>query len=128
MTVISNFRINTRYTALSQLPETYSTSFNFGGSYGYGLGVLLGRSIIDVPAGVYVETPLITCSLDNNVNHLSTEIQIIVGQYGTIYISLTHITPGQYELKALLNNTGSSVLTVPSSTVQAKLRIAMAPF
>lgn len=128
MAQISKFRINTHYTALKQLPTTYSASFSIGGSYGYGLGVMLGSSTIEVPPGVYVETPLIRCTLDGNVNHLSPELPIVIGTEGTVYISITHIASNRYELKALFNNTGSSTITIPSSTVEAKLRIATAPF
>lgn len=128
MTEISNYRVNTHYTALKQLPRIYGTSFNIGGTYGYGLGQLLGSATIDVPPGVYVETPLIRCGLDGRVNHLSSEIAFVVNNYGTVYISLTHISDSQYELKAILNNTGDATVAVPSSVVETLLALSTAPF
>lgn len=128
MTKISNFRLNTHYTALKQLPETYSASFRIGGTYGNGLGRVLGSQIITVPAGVYVETPLLRCGLDGGINHLSHSIAFTVGTYGTVYIAVTHVSPTQYKLEAILNNTDSASVTVPNATVELKLRLSTAPF
>lgn len=128
MTKISNYRVNTHYTALKQLPHIYGASFNIGGTYGYGLGQLLGSATIDVPAGIYVETPLIRCGLDGGVNHLSSEIAVVVGNYGTVYISLTHISDNQYELKAILNNTDNASVTIPNSIVETLLALSESPF
>lgn len=128
MAKISNFRLNTHFTALRQLPDKYQASFNIGGSYGYVLGQVLGSAIITVPAGAYVETPLLRCSIDGNINHLAHEFGYTLNTLSDIYFSINQISSNQYQVRALLNNTSSSTVTVPSSTVTAILRLADAPF
>lgn len=128
MAKISNFRINTHYTALKQLPHTYKASFNISGTYGYGIGIALGSATITVPSDIYVETPLLRFSLDGGLNHLSSEIAFILDTYATVYISLDHISGSQYRLVATLNNTSNTSVTVPSGSVEAKLALATAPF
>lgn len=128
MVKISDFGINTHYTALKQLPDKYSTSFRIGGSYGYVLGQELGSAIINVPAGAYVEIPLLRCSIDGNINHLSHEFVYLVNNYCDIYFSINQISTGQYRVRSMLNNTSSTTVAIPSSTVEAVLRLATAPF
>lgn len=128
MAKISNYRINTHFTALKQLPNSYSTSFTISGSYGNVLGQLLGSAIINVPSGVYVETPLLRCSIDGNVNHLAPEFGYTLNNYSDIYFSINQINSSQYQVRAILNNTSGSTVTIPVSTVTAILRLATAPF
>ncbi len=128
MTQISKYRLNTHYTGLKQLPQQYGGSFQIGGNYGYSLGVTIGRVQVNVPAGVYVETPLIRTSLDGNINHVSHEITHFINTNARVVISLGQINSSTYELKAALTNTASTTVTVPSSTVAGILRLAMAPF
>lgn len=128
MARISNYRINTHFTALKQLPNKYSTSFTISGSYGNVLGHELGSAIINVPSGVYVETPLLRCSIDGNINHLSNEFGYTLNNYSDIYFSINQINSSQYRVRALLNNTSGTTVTVPYSTVTAILRLATAPF
>lgn len=128
MARISNYRINTHFTALKQLPDKYQASFNIGGSYGYTLSQQIGSAIINVPAGAYVETPILRCGVDGNINHLAHEFVYNLTNYCFLYFALNQITSSQYQLKAAINNTSNDVVTVPSSTVTATLRLAIAPF
>ena len=128
MAKISNFRINTHYTALKQLPTIYKANFYISGTYGYTLGTVLGSTTITVPSGVYVETPLLRCGLDGGVNHLSPEIGFVLGNFATVYISVTHISSTQYRLTAILNNTDTANITVPNSNVELFLALSTAPF
>lgn len=128
MAKISNFRLNTHFTSLKQLPDKCQASFNIGGSYGYVLGQVLGSAIITVPAGAYVETPLLRCGIDGNINHLAHEFAYTLNTLSDIYFSINQISSTQYQVRALLNNTSSSTVTVPNSTVTAILRLAIAPF
>ena len=128
MVKISDFGINTHYTALKQLPNKYSASFIIGGSYGYVLGQELGSATINVPAGAYVEIPLLRCAIDGNINHLSHEFTYLVNNYSDIYFSINQVSAGQYRVRAILNNTANTTVTIPSSKVEAILRLASAPF
>lgn len=128
MVQINKFRINTHFTALKQLPQQYKASFQIGGSYGYTIGQKIGSAIINVPGGSYVETPLIRCSIDDNVNHLAPEFIHYLNNYVLLIFSINQISSSQYELKAVLNNTASANVTVPNSTVTGILRLAIAPF
>lgn len=128
MAKISNFGINTHFTALKQLPDVYTASFNISGSYGYVIGQLLGSAYINAPSGVYVETMLLRCTIDGSINHLAPEFGYTLSNYSDIYFSVNQISSSRYEVKAILNNTSSSTVTVPSSTVTAILRLATAPF
>lgn len=128
MAKISNYRLNTHFTALKQLPDQYQASFTIGGSYGYVIGQLLGSVVIDVPAGSYVETPLLKSSIDGNINHLAHEFAYTLNTLSDIYFSINQISSSQYQIRALLNNTSNSTVVVPNSTVTAILRLAIAPF
>lgn len=129
MAKISNFHINTHFTGLKQLPDVYKASFTLsGGTYGMVLGQELGSATINVPAGAYVETPLLCSSIDGNINHLSPEFTYLVNNYADIYFSISQISAGQYRIRAILNNTDTATVTIPSAAVTAILRLAIAPF
>lgn len=128
MTKISKFRLNTHFTALKQLPDKYQGSFRIGGSYGYVIGQTLGSVRITVPAGAYVETQLLRADIDGGINHLAPEFGYTINNYADVYIAVNQVSATQYELKATLNNTSNSTVTVPSGSVTAVLRLAIAPF
>lgn len=130
MTRISNYAVNTHYTALKQLPNSYSMKLSVSSQSipANTLGRVLGSATVDVPAGVYVENIVIRSSLDGGINHLRSETGEILGQYGLLTISCTHIKSDRYELRAIANNTGSTAVSIPAFTTEAFIRLAMAPF
>lgn len=130
MTKISNYAINTHYTALKQLPDLYSMRMSIASQSipANTLGRVLGSTTVNVPAGVYVENIVIRSSLDGNINHIRSEMGEIFGQYGLLTISCTHIESGRYELRAVANNTGSTAVSIPAFTAEVFIRLAMAPF
>lgn len=130
MTKISNYQINTHYTALKQLPDLYSTSL-YVSSQSIPAGVLgriLAAATITVPAGVYVENILLRSSLDGGTNHLGAWISRTLSTFCDVYISCDHIDASHYELRAIANNTESHAVSMPSFTAEAFLRLATAPF
>lgn len=134
MTIISNFRVNTRFTALRQLPEAYNLSLNVSGSYSNGVSdQLIGSASVDVPDGAYIETPLISSTLDGGVNHLSGNAIYIINRISatrSAYITVTLVRSGaaEYQLWARITNSTGQTVTVPSLTINATLRLAIAPF
>lgn len=133
MTQISNFRINTHFTALKQLPDLYQMSISFGRSIASGTTDLeLAREYINVPAGAYVETTLISSSLDGNIYHLAHGDTKIVANdsSGACYVTfgIEQQSASQYLLIARASNKTSRTVTIPSTTVNAYLRLAIAPF
>lgn len=127
MAKISNFQLNTHFTALKQLPNQYTATVSFGGTYGYSIGQTLASANIGVPAGAYVETALMRSSIDSNTNYLTHEFMYNLANYAYLVFSLYQTSSSNYELKATLTNTGGSV-TIPNSTLTAVLRLALAPF
>lgn len=130
MTVISNFRLNTHFTALKQLPASYSGGFNIATRSipAYQLGTLLGSTVINVPAGVYVENIITRTSMDGNKNHLTPQFFIAPEDRGYFYVAVNQIANDKYELTARIDNFSNSPLNIPASTVSALLRLAIAPF
>lgn len=133
MTKISNFRINTHFTALKQLPELYQVSLSFGRSIASGVSDLeLARQYITVPAGAYVETTAISSSLDGYIYHLAHGYtkMLAYDSAGSCYVSLgiEQQSASQYFLIARASNKTSSSVVIPSTTVNAYLRLAIAPF
>lgn len=127
MAKISNYQLNTHFTALKQLPDSYTATVRFGGSYGYALGQTLASAEINVPAGAYIETVLLSTSLDGGTNYLTHETVHNLNNYAYLIFSLYQLNSSTYQLKAALTNTGGTV-AVPSGTLTAMLRLAQAPF
>lgn len=129
MAKISNYQLNTHFTALKQLPNQYTATITFGGTYGYVLGQVLASTTINVPAGAYVETALMRSSIDGNINYLAHEFAYNINEYAFINFSLYQTSSSTYQLRAVLTNTNTgSTVTIPSNTLTATLRLAIAPF
>lgn len=130
MTKISNYSINTHYTALKQLPNLYSASLNIASRSipANTLGLVLGSTSISVPAGVYVENILLRSSLDGNLNHLGAWIGSALSTFCDVYISCDHVDSSHYELRAIANNTETGAVAIPAFTAEAFVRLALAPF
>lgn len=130
MTKISNYSINTHYTALKQLPNLYSASLSIPSRSisANSIGIALGSTTIAVPPGVYVENILLRSSLDGNINHIGAEIGAAISTLCDVYISCDHTDSGHYELRALVNNTETTAITVPAFTAEVFMRLAEAPF
>lgn len=134
MTKISDYRLNTRFTALKQLTDLYETQMSFSsrtiasGSH----DIELSRASISVPAGAYVETPVISSSFDNYIYHLAHGYtqRISNDSAGSCYvfISLEQSQANEYTLIARASNSTSTSSTIPRATVKAYLRLAIAPF
>lgn len=127
MAIISNFQLNTHFTALKQLPNVYSATVNFGGTYGYSIARTLASQTITVPAGSYVEIALMRSSIDGNTNWLTHEFVHNLSNYGYLVFSLNQTSSSTYQLKVALTNTSGTV-TIPQSTLTAILRLAVSPF
>lgn len=128
MTKISNFRLNTHFTALKQINQTFRGTLSFPGrSYGFILGEVLARTTISVPAGVYVENVLLRTSLDNNINHLAHDLTVSMSSLSFINIAVNQTSNNTYEIVALFSNTGDTVV-VPQFTADVIMRLAIAPF
>ena len=130
MTKISNYAINTHYTALKQLPDLYSMRLNVPAQSipPNTLGRVLASTTVNVPAGVYTENIVIRSSLDGNINHIRSEMGEIFEQWLLLTISCTHVESDRYELRAVVNNTGNTTVLLPAFTAEAFLRLAIAPF
>lgn len=127
MAQINKYQLNTHFTALKQLPKQYTATINFGGTYSYTIGQVLASANITVPAGSYVETALMRSSIDSNTNYLTHEFMYNLSNYAFLVFSLYQTASNNYQLKVALTNTGGNV-TIPSSTLTAILRLAIAPF
>lgn len=127
MAQISKYQLNTHYTALKQLPDQYSITLNFGGTYGYSLGRVLASGNIYTPAGSYVETALMNFSREN-VNYLTHSFIYNLNNYAYLVFSLNQISSTTYQAKVVLTNTASSTVTISNSTLRVLLRLAIAPF
>lgn len=127
MAQISKYQLNTHFTALKQLPNQYSATISFGGTYGYVIGQTLASTNINVPAGSYVETALMRSSIDSNTNYLTHEFMHNLSNYAFLVFSLYQTASNNYHLKVALTNTSGNV-TIPPSTLTAILRLAIAPF
>lgn len=128
MAKITNFRLNTHFTALKQINQAFRGSLSFPGrTYGFILGETLARTTINVPAGIYVENALIRTSLDNNINHVYHDLTISLSALAYVNIAINQINNTTYEFVAVFSNTGDTV-TVPAFTAEAILRLAIAPF
>lgn len=127
MARIDKFQLNTHFTALKQLPDQYSATISFGGTYGYSLGRVLASTTIRVPAGAYVENALMSASIEGGTQYLTHEFMHNINNLAYLVFSLYQINSSTYELKVALTNTGSNV-TIPNSTLTTLLRLAVAPF
>lgn len=128
MAKITNFRLNTHFTALKQINQAFRGSLSFPGrTYGFILGETLARTTISVPAGIYVENALIRTSLDNNINHVYHDLTISLSALAYVNIAINQTNNTTYEFVAVFSNTGDTV-TVPAFTAEAILRLAIAPF
>ncbi len=130
MTKITNYHINTHYTALKQLPETYHGSANISARTlpAHSLGVVLGTINIDVPTGIYVETPLLCCTLDGNKNHLAPEVMYNINDQAQVFVSISQISNSQYQVKVVASSFVDSSVNIPAFTLTALLKLALAPF
>lgn len=130
MTQINKFSLNTHFTALKQLPQVFTGSLHIPGRTvpANSLGIVLGRTILNVPAGVYVETPLLRCTLDSNINHLRHGVMLALGTQGYFYYSINQINNSQYELIAKMENYSISPLVLSDVDIEVFLRLAIAPF
>lgn len=130
MTKISNFYLNTHFTALKQLPEAYKGRLSLGATTlsPLELGRTLGTTNIRVPAGIYVETILLRCGLDGNKNHLTPQFRVNLDDKAEVYISINQTANDNYELVATANNFVEESVTIPASTIEAVLRLAISPF
>lgn len=128
MANINNFQLNTHFTALKQLPDRYTATVSFGGTYGYALGQTLASADIQVPPGAYVENALMRSSIDGGINYLTHEYAWNLTNYSFLSFSLYQTGSSTYQLKVALTNTESGTVTVPQSTLTAILRLAQAPF
>lgn len=131
MTKISNFRINTHFTALKQLPDPYRISLSFaGGSYGFTLGRVLAQGTVSVKAGAYVENATIKTSYDGDIVHSAHIITISVG--GNInqrlVFTLNQVSSAQYSFRVSFTNTTQDTVSLPAFNAEAVLRLATAPF
>lgn len=130
MTKISNYHLNTHFTALKQLPTLYQGKLQIAARNvpANTLGLVLGNTKITVPAGIYVENIILRVSLDGGVNHLSPQIMHALGEQGYFYTAVNQINNSEYELIAKMENYSNSTLSLPACTVEAFLRLAVAPF
>lgn len=130
MTKITNYHINTHYTALKQLPDTYRGSANVSARVlpAHSLGVTLGTINISVPAGVYVETPLLRCTLDGNKNHLAPEVMYSINNQAQVFVSLSQTSNSAYQVKIVASSFVDNAVNIPAFTVQSVLKLALAPF
>lgn len=127
MAIIEKYQLNTHFTALKQLPDAYSATISFGGSYGYSIARVLAITTITVPAGSYVEISLMRSSIDGSTNWLTHEFVYNLNSYAYIVFSLNQTSASTYELKVALTNTSETVI-IPQSTLTAILRLATSPF
>lgn len=128
MALISKYQLNSHFTALKQLPGQYSASVTFGGTYGFVLGQELASTNIGVPAGSYVETALLRSSIDNNTNYLTHDFTCNINNYAYLIFSLYQTSANNYRLRVVLTNSDDTQVTIPTSTLTATLRLAIAPF
>ena len=130
MTKISNYHLNTHFTALKQLPTLYQGKLQIAARNvpANTLGLVLGNTKITVPAGIYVDNIILRVSLDGGVNHLSPQIMHALGEQGYFYTAVNQINNSEYELIAKMENYSNSTLSLPACTVEAFLRLAVAPF
>lgn len=128
MTKISKYQLNTHFTALKQLPNQYTATISFGGTYGFVLGQVLASTSISVPAGAYVEMALLRPSIDGNTNYLAHEVTYNINNYAYLVFSLYQTSSSTYQLRAVLTNSDYTTVTIPNSTLTAILRLAQAPF
>lgn len=130
MTKITNYRINTHYTALKQLPETYRGSAKVSARVlpGHSLGIVLGMINISVPAGIYVETPLLRCTLDGNKNHLAPEAMYNIDDKAQVFVSLSQTSNNVYQVKIVASSFIDSSVNIPAFDLTAILKLALAPF
>ena len=106
MTKISNYHLNTHFTALKQLPTLYQGKLQIAARNvpANTLGLVLGNTKITVPAGIYVENIILRVSLDGGVNHLSPQIMHALGEQGYFYTAVNQINNSEYELIAKMEN------------------------
>lgn len=130
MTVISNFKINTHFTALKQLPKAYRASLSIAGRTvpAHTLGVVLGQKDITVPAGVYVENMITRTSIDGDKNHLTPQFFLSLEDRGWFYVAVNQISNSTYRLLVRMDNFSAAALTLPNCTVDMIARLAIAPF
>lgn len=130
MAKVSNFQINTHYTGLGQLNQSFTGSLNVSSrSIGFVLGQLLAETTITIPAGIYVDACLIYNSIENK-NRLTHGNTIVLSSnpYVTVYLSLNRNTSTTYRFAAYATNTGSSNYTIPSFTANAWIKLLTSPF
>lgn len=130
MTRISQFNINTHFTALKQRTALYQGNVNVAAQTlpAYTLGKELGSVNISVPAGIYVETILIRTSYDGNINHLTPQVVLNLGDQGYLYISVNQQNNSEYKLEVIADNFSSSPLSLATFSAEALIRLAISPF
>lgn len=131
MTQISKYQINSRFTGLRQLPNQYSATVSFGGTTYTNTRVILASTNITIPAGTYVDSVLMKSTYQN---------QNFVGHYGQYQVSSTSLAPGlvyytvnrtsstRYTASVILYVGSGYSLTIPNSTLEVIIRLAISPF
>ncbi len=128
MAKISNYQINTHFTALRQLPEVYKAHLDIPAKTISGtMSELLGETYIDVPGGAYVETVVISTSLDGQ-NHLGHWFYVPIGEWGNINFSVTQANDNRYHFVVRYLGLDTETVDVPRLTANLMLRLATAPF
>lgn len=128
MTKISNFKINTKFTALKQINKAFVFNISYpGGTLSKQLNTVIASAFADVPAGAYVEIVSIKSSLDGNTSRLVHEWLVGLDPLTYINFAINQTSNSRYEFTAAFTTEQASV-TVPAFTAQAILRLSEAPF
>lgn len=129
MANLQHFKLDTHFTALRQLPQRYLANLSVPAmNLGYTLSRIVGETIINVPNQVYIDNVMLRTSLDGNIYHPDHVINYDVDLLSHINIILTRSSATQYALRAFASTTTSSTVNFPAFTVEALLRLAVAPF
>lgn len=131
MANLQNFTLDTEFTAVRQLPNTYTGSISIPNTNipAGTLSKLLASATITVPTGAYSDICLLYYSKDG-VYHLTHSISEILSTTTAhrVAISVTRNSSTSYLLAAYGSNPSTSSQTIPAFTSTVWLKLLMSPF
>ena len=130
MVKISNYILNTKFTAPKQDPVVYSGSLNVGQTTinAGSIGQQLASVNITVPSGTQSDIALIYFSTDNRYYTTHSLIKWFDNVNAQLYLNLYRISQTNYVFQAYASNPDSSAYTIPAFSATAWVRLLTSPF
>lgn len=130
MVRISDYEINSKFTAPRQNPSVYTGTLSVAQTTiaSGSIGQQLASTNITVPSGTQSDIALIYFSTDGRYYPTHSLIMSSTTQTASLYINLYRSSQTNYILRAFATNTSSSSWTISAFTATAWIRLITSPF